>query len=96
MASDIVGFVFLYIFIFLIGSLSITLTETCTFTDAMFEFASSLGTVGLSIGITGPTTNSITLIVEMIGMFLGRLEIFIVIMGLYFSFKRIKMRFFNT
>lgn len=96
MESDIVGFVFLYILIFLVGALSITLTETCTFTDAMFEFASSLGTVGLSIGITGPTTNSFTLMVEMIGMFLGRLEIFIVITGLCLSLKRIRIKFFNS
>lgn len=93
--SDVVGFVFLYIIIFLLGTLSITITENCSFTEAMFEFASSLGTVGLSIGITGPTTNSFTLVIEMIGMFLGRLEIFIVIEGFYFIFKHIKIKFFN-
>lgn len=88
--SDTVGFIFCYIFIFIIGSLLITLTANCSLSDAMFEFASSLGTVGLSIGITGPTTNNATLIIEIIGMLLGRLEIFIVIIGIYSGFKRIK------
>ncbi|MFA9376413.1 MAG: potassium transporter TrkG [Lachnotalea sp.] len=64
------------------------MTASCSLSDAMFEFASSLGTVGLSIGLTGPTTNSLTLIVEMIGMLLGRLEIFIVIIGIHLSIKK--------
>ena len=56
----------------------------------MFDFASSLGTVGLSIGITGPATNMATLIVEIIGMFMGRLEIFIVFIGVHelYSYDR--------
>ena len=48
----------------------------------MFEFASSLGTVGLSIGLTGPSTCAATLLVEIAGMLLGRLEIFLVFTGL--------------
>lgn len=52
--------------------------------------AFSLSTVGLSIGITGPATNDATLIVEMVGMMLGRLEIFIVIIGITFGFRRLK------
>lgn len=86
--SDTVGFIFIYIVIFIIGSLLITLTESCSLSEAMFEFASSFGTVGLSIGLTGPMTNCMTLIVEMIGMLLGRLEIFIVIMGINSSIKQ--------
>ncbi|WP_196002068.1 TrkH family potassium uptake protein [Clostridium sp. 1001271B_151109_B4] len=90
MESDTVGFIFCYIFIFIIGTLLVTLTANCSLSDAMFEFASSLGTVGLSIGITGPTTNNATLIVEMLGMLLGRLEIFIVIIGIYLSLKKLQ------
>ena len=48
----------------------------------MFEFASSLGTVGLSIGLTGPSTRAATLLVEIVGMLLGRLEIFLMFTGL--------------
>ena len=67
-----------------------TVTADCTLTEAMFDFASALSTVGLSIGITGPMTNDATLIVEMIGMLLGRLEIFIVVIGFTFGFGRLK------
>ena len=56
----------------------------------MFEFASALGTVGLSIGLTGPATNDATLIVEMAGMILGRLEIFIVLTGVYYGLHEIR------
>ena len=48
----------------------------------MFEFVPSLGTVGLSIGLTGPSTRAATLLVEIAGMLLGRLEIFLVFTGL--------------
>ena len=56
----------------------------------MFEFASALGTVGLSIGLTGTTTNNATLVVEMVGMILGRLEIFIVLTGAYYGLLEIR------
>lgn len=84
---DAAGFVIFYIGIFIAGSLAMTVTEGCRLTEAMFEFASALGTVGLSIGITGTATGTSTLIVEMIGMILGRLEIFIVLIGFCSSVK---------
>lgn len=80
--GDTIGFAGCYLFLFLVGSLLLTLTEGCSLMDAMFEFASSLGTVGLSIGLTHPGTGAATLIVEMCGMLLGRLEIFIVFFGI--------------
>lgn len=93
LADDTLGFVIAYLVIFVIGSLLMTVTANCTLMEAMFDFASSLSTVGLSIGITGPTTNDATLIVEMVGMLLGRLEIFIVIIGITFGFRRVKQLF---
>ena len=42
------------------------------------------------IGLTGTTTNNATLIVEMVGMILGRLEIFIVLTGAYYLLQEIK------
>ncbi|MBQ3078724.1 MAG: TrkH family potassium uptake protein [Clostridia bacterium] len=90
LAEDTIGFVMVYLVIFVIGSLIMTVTADCTLMEAMFDFASSLGTVGLSIGITGPMTNDATLIVEMIGMLLGRLEIFIVVIGFTFGFGMLK------
>ncbi|MEA4831392.1 MAG: potassium transporter TrkG [Oscillospiraceae bacterium] len=83
LAMDTTGFVTCYLGLFILGTLLITVTAGCSLIEAMFEFASALGTVGLSIGLTTPTTGSATLIVEMFGMLLGRLEIFIVLIGIY-------------
>ena len=47
-----------------------------------FEFASSLGTVGLSIGVTNSNTSTICLLIEIVGMVLGRLEIFVIFKAL--------------
>ncbi len=90
LADDTTGFVMAYLVIYVVGSLVMTVTAGCTLMEAMFDFASSLSTVGLSIGITGPMTNDATLIVEMIGMLLGRLEIFIVVIGFTFGFGMLK------
>ena len=60
--------------LFAAGPLLITLTEGCGLKESMLEFASALGTVGLSIGITGPLTDGEMLLVEMLGMLFGRLE----------------------
>lgn len=89
------GFVVAYLVIYIIGSLLLTVTANCSLMEAMFEFASSLSTVGLSIGITGPQTNDATLVVEIVGMLLGRLEIFIVIIGFTFGFSKIKEVLFH-
>ena len=48
------GFVTLYLLLFAAGTLLLALTEDAPLDRCMFEFASSLGTVGLSIGLTGP------------------------------------------
>lgn len=90
LAEDTTSFIITYLVIYIIGSLLLTVTANCTLTEAMFDFASSISTVGLSIGITNPMTNNATLIVEMIGMLLGRLEIFIVLIGFTSGFGIIK------
>ena len=84
------GFVGCYIVLFIAGALAVTLTAGCGLKEAMFEFASALGTVGLSIGLTGTATNNATLVVEMAGMILGRLEIFIVLTGGYYGIQKVK------
>lgn len=93
LVDDTFGFVVAYLLIYIFGSLVMTVTANCTLMEAMFDFASSLSTVGLSIGITGPMTNDATLIVEMVGMLLGRLEIFIVVIGFAFGFRMLKDMF---
>ncbi|MBP3489652.1 MAG: TrkH family potassium uptake protein [Roseburia sp.] len=80
----------MYLLLYICGTLLLTLTAGCSLTDAMFEFASALGTVGLSIGVTGPAANDATLFIEIAGMLLGRLEIFTVFLGIVGLRKRIK------
>lgn len=81
--DDTRGFVTFYIIIYIVGSLLLTLTSNSSIIDSMFEFASALGTVGLSIGVTTPDMNTGTLSILTVGMILGRLEIFIVLIGIY-------------
>lgn len=87
--DETTGFLVSYLLIYGLGTLALTVTADCSLTEAMFDFASSLGTVGLSIGITNPTTPAAALIVEMFGMFLGRLEIFIVLVGVTSGVRRL-------
>jgi trk system potassium uptake protein TrkH len=56
----------------------------------MFEYASCLSTVGLSVGLTSPNANGIVLWTEIIGMFLGRLEFLIVFFSIIKMFKDMK------
>ena len=63
-----------YILIYILGTVLLTFFSGCTLVQGAFEFASSLGTVGLSIGVT----NFSTFLIEIVGMVLGRLEIFVI------------------
>lgn len=90
LAADTTGFVICYLVLFAAGSLLLTAVAGCGLTEGMFEFASALGTVGLSIGVTGPATGTAALFVEMAGMLLGRLEIFIVLAGIYSGLNMVK------
>ncbi|NCB33734.1 MAG: TrkH family potassium uptake protein, partial [Erysipelotrichia bacterium] len=92
LVSDTLGFVGCYLILFIAGTFLTTVTANCKLADAMFEFASALGTVGLSIGLTSPSTNNATLIVETVGMILGRLEIFIVFIGIYSGFNAVRRK----
>lgn len=83
---EISNFTTLYMITYAIG-VGILLLHGYTLRDSMFEFASSLGTVGLSVGITSPDAPALVLWTETIGMILGRLE-FIVIF--FASMKIIK------
>ena len=79
-----------YVIIFTITYLCIFVTGTFIFTlfgysveQAMFEFSSALGTVGLSVGITAYDAHPIVHWIGTIGMFLGRLEIYVVLLGIW-------------
>jgi trk system potassium uptake protein len=73
-------FVFLYLLTYVLGVLVLA---ACGYSmrDSLFEFASALGTVGLSVGVTSPDMPGIALWAEIIAMFLGRLEFMAVIVS---------------
>lgn len=74
-------FLFLYLATYALGSLVIAATGV-SLKDSLFEFASALGTVGLSVGVTGPQASPVILWTEIVGMLLGRLEFFVIISGI--------------
>ncbi len=73
-------FTFLYLLIFILGS-AIIAGYGYPLQDSLFEYASSLSTVGLSVGITSADAPVGVLWTQTIGMFLGRLEFFTVFVG---------------
>lgn len=79
--TDVSLFASLYFLTYTVGVFALLLLGV-DLRDALFEFASSLATVGLTIGITGPATAPGILVVETIGMFLGRLELIVIFVGL--------------
>jgi len=78
---QMVVFIFLYLVTYAFG---VMLLCACGYKlhDALFEFASALGTVGLSVGVTSATMPDVALWAETLAMLLGRLEIIVVIVSL--------------
>jgi trk system potassium uptake protein TrkH len=78
---QVMVFVFMYLVSYGVG---VAILCACGFglADSLFEFASALGTVGLSVGVTSATMPDVALWSEMIAMFLGRLEFMVVIVSL--------------
>ena len=81
-------FVFLYFLVFFVGVI-ITAAYGNSLPDSLFEYASSLSTVGLSIGVTSADAPTGLLWTQIVGMFLGRLEFFTVAIGIICLFKDI-------
>jgi trk system potassium uptake protein TrkH len=75
-------FVFLYMFFYALGVLLLC-GYGYNLRDSLFEFASALGTVGLSIGVTSAQMPDGALWAQIVAMFLGRLEFFVVIVSLF-------------
>lgn len=67
----------IYLATFFAGSFVLTL-DGIPMGDAMYEFASALGTIGLSSGHTGPNAGPLVLITQTIGMLLARMEVYII------------------
>lgn len=70
---QVAGFVLLFIGTLLIATVAIAL-HGYPLSDSLFEAASALGTVGLSVGVTAADAPATVLWIEKICMFLGRLE----------------------
>lgn len=73
-------FICVYLILFLIGTFIFCLFGY-SIQDSMFEFSSALSTVGLSVGITAYDANPVIHWTATAGMFLGRLEVFAVLIG---------------
>jgi trk system potassium uptake protein TrkH len=81
---------FLWLFFLLMGVLVLlqTIPPQYTLGDAILEVASAQGNVGLSTGITGPWMGALSKVTLMFNMWIGRLEIFPVLMLLRLIIKR--------
>jgi len=78
---QVMVFVFLYLGTYVFG---VMILCACGYNlvDSLFEFASAIGTVGLSVGVTSPAMPDAALFSATIAMFLGRLEFVVVIVSL--------------
>lgn len=75
-----VSYVALYLFTWLAGGCAIA-AYGHPLAESLFEFASALGTVGLSVGVTAPGAADGQLWIEIAGMLLGRLEFLVLFAG---------------
>lgn len=74
--SEAANYTFIYMIAFFMGVFVMT-AYGYSLQDSLFEFASTIGTVGLSVGVTMPTTPPVVLWAQIVGMFFGRLEIYV-------------------
>lgn len=79
-------FFFVYMSVLAAGTLVLA-SAGIPLDQALFEFASALGTVGLSVGATSASTPAAVLWTQMAGMLLGRLELFVVFAALAGSLR---------
>lgn len=82
-------FVFLYLCVFFLGAAVMT-GYGYPLQDSLFEYASTLSTVGLSIGVTSADAPAGVLWTQIVGMFLGRLEFFTVFVGVVCFLRDLK------
>lgn len=74
------AFISLYLAVFLLGAFFIA-AHGYSLSESLFEFASTVGTVGLSVGVTAIDASASLLWAQIGGMILGRLEFFAFIVG---------------
>jgi trk system potassium uptake protein TrkH len=72
---DVIAVFMMYFIVYFIG-VFVLLGYGYTLEDSMFEYASALSAVGLSVGITNPNAPLGVIWIETLGMYLGRLEFY--------------------
>ncbi len=80
----VAAFIGIYLITYTAGVL-IFLAHGFSLVESVFEYASALGTVGLSVGITGPQMPLACKLAQILGMWLGRLEF----IAIFHAFMRI-------
>lgn len=91
---QVANFAMLYMITYFIGVV-IFLFHGYPLRDSMFEFASSLSTVGLSVGITSPDAPLGVMWTQIAGMMLGRLEFIVIFFAGIKLIKDIRYITFN-
>lgn len=71
-------YILLYMIVIFLGTIGLMICGY-SFKDSLVEFASALGTIGISIGVCSRTTPTAGLWIVIIGMLIARLEIYIFI-----------------
>lgn len=75
-------YITLYVFALVVGTFFFASFNNYSLSNALFEYASTLGTVGLSVGITGADAHPAILWFSSLSMFLGRLEFYVIFVAL--------------
>ena len=83
------SFVIVYTGVFVVGSFVFSLCGA-SIGDAVFDFASCLGNVGVGIGFINPGSSPLVLMTGALGMLLGRLEIIPVFSGIHWLITMIR------
>jgi trk system potassium uptake protein TrkH len=93
LVHDALEFISVYAAALIVGTLLITIFErgAASPSEALFEFNSVLGTSGITNGLTAHASPA-TLIVEIFGMLMGRLEIFIFFLAIYSAVEKARDR----
>lgn len=79
--NDNYTFLIVYLIILVIG-ITIFTFNGYNFHDSIFEFTSTLGTIGLSSGIIGSNPSNVILWTGVVGMLIARLESYVIIIAL--------------
>jgi trk system potassium uptake protein TrkH len=89
--SNINAHIFVYLITLIVGTLVIS-SYGYSIGESLFEYASALGTVGLSIGVLTPSSPPLMLWTMNVGMFLGRLEFYVVFVAISKIIMDVKKR----